>query len=187
MILIDIPKQNKYKKAFTLIELLVVIAIIGLLSTIVMIALSSARIKARDAKRISDLREIVTALEEYASDNGQYPIGFGCLNDDCNDSSAPTGSLLVLVPKYLTKIPEDPNMIDYSTDAGYAYVSSNGSGYSLVDVQAGRIGPENMKDFASSEIITSICGSVVNGQCTSGTNAVGFGFGVDAGTNPILW
>ena len=55
--------MNKDKKAFTLIELLVVIAIIGLLSTLSIIALNSARAKARDAKRISDVKQMQVALE----------------------------------------------------------------------------------------------------------------------------
>ena len=63
----------KDKKAFTLIELLVVIAIIGLLSTLSIIALNSARAKARDAKRISDVKSIQVALEMYYNDMGDYP------------------------------------------------------------------------------------------------------------------
>ena len=60
-------------KGFTLIELLVVIAIIGVLATIVTSSLSSARIKAQDAKRIATMRNLETALEFYYADNGDYP------------------------------------------------------------------------------------------------------------------
>jgi len=48
---------------FTLIELLVVIAIIGLLSTLAIVSLNGARAKARDAKRISDVRQMASILE----------------------------------------------------------------------------------------------------------------------------
>jgi type II secretion system protein G len=64
-------KNNK--KGFTLIELLVVIAIIGLLSTLSILALNSARARARDAKRIADVKQIQTALEMYYNDTGDYP------------------------------------------------------------------------------------------------------------------
>ncbi len=60
-------------KGFTLIELLVVIAIIGILSSIVITNLNVGRSKARDAKRISVVKQIQTALEFYYDDNGGYP------------------------------------------------------------------------------------------------------------------
>ncbi len=61
------------KKGFTLIELLVVIAIIGLLSTIAVVALNSARTKSRDAKRVADVKQIQTALELAFSETNGYP------------------------------------------------------------------------------------------------------------------
>jgi len=66
--------MNK-KRGFTLVELLVVIAIIGLLSTLAFISLNSARAKARDAKRVSDVRQIQSALELYYNDQStpSYP------------------------------------------------------------------------------------------------------------------
>lgn len=63
----------KASRGFTLIELLVVIAIIGLLSSVVLASLNTARGKARDAKRLSDIHQIQLALELYYSTYGQYP------------------------------------------------------------------------------------------------------------------
>ncbi len=63
------------QKGFTLVELLVVIAIIGLLSTLAVVSVSGIRAKARDAKRLSDVNNIVKALELYASDYDVYPDG----------------------------------------------------------------------------------------------------------------
>lgn len=68
----------KKQKGFTLIELLVVIAIIGLLSTLAMVSLNNARQKAQDARRMSDLKQLSTAMELYYSENGTYPAGGVC-------------------------------------------------------------------------------------------------------------
>ena len=63
------------QKGFTLIELLVVIAIIGLLSTLAVVSLNNARSKSRDAKRVSDIKQVQTALELYYADQNGYPTG----------------------------------------------------------------------------------------------------------------
>lgn len=73
----NLMKQNQ--KGFTLIELLVVIAIIGLLASVVLLALGSARAKSRDAKRVADVRQVVSALELYYNDNNGYPTTMGGL------------------------------------------------------------------------------------------------------------
>ncbi|MBI3305111.1 type II secretion system protein [Candidatus Parcubacteria bacterium] len=66
--------RRRGEAAFTLVELLVVIAIIGLLATIVLVSINSARIRARDIKRLSDLRQIQLALELFADSHNQtYP------------------------------------------------------------------------------------------------------------------
>lgn len=70
------------KKGFTLIELLIVIAIIGVLSSIVMSSLNNARTKARDIKRISEIKQIQTALELFYGQYGQYPVTGGALTWD---------------------------------------------------------------------------------------------------------
>jgi prepilin-type N-terminal cleavage/methylation domain-containing protein len=57
---------------FTLIELLVVIAVIGMLSTVAITSLNTARAKARDTRRKSDLEQILLAFEQYYFDHGTY-------------------------------------------------------------------------------------------------------------------
>jgi prepilin-type N-terminal cleavage/methylation domain-containing protein len=61
------------KKSFTLIEILVVVFIIGLLASLVIVNLNQARAKGRDAKRISDLTTVASALQAYYADNHKYP------------------------------------------------------------------------------------------------------------------
>lgn len=58
---------------FTLIELLVVVAIVGLLASVVLTNLNSARAKTRDANRLSDMRQIQFALELHYDKYGVYP------------------------------------------------------------------------------------------------------------------
>lgn len=99
------------KKGFTLIELLVVIAIIGLLSTLAVVALGSARQKARDAKRVSDLKQVQTALELYYTDKNAYPAGtdlvLGGASAGCLDGVGFKASGCVK-PVYMGLIPKDP-------------------------------------------------------------------------------
>jgi len=59
----------KKQKGFTLIELLVVIGIIGLLATLAVVAFGSAQVKARDTKRVADIRTIVATLATVYQDS----------------------------------------------------------------------------------------------------------------------
>lgn len=67
-------KSRKGERGFTLVELLVVIAIIGVLATLVLLQLGTARARARDTKRIADIAQYRSAIEQYYEDNnGTYP------------------------------------------------------------------------------------------------------------------
>lgn len=104
------------KKGFTLIELLVVVSIIALLSSVVLASLSAARSKARDAKRISDIRQIRNALELYRNDYGSYPT-------DLSSS---------LVQPYIKPLPTDTYGTGTCRPAYcYSYNGTNPSSYHL--------------------------------------------------------
>ncbi len=63
------------KKGFSLIELLVVISIIGVLVAVAVASYTGAQIKARDARRRSDLKSIQAAMEQYYSTTGANSYG----------------------------------------------------------------------------------------------------------------
>lgn len=89
---------NRANKGFTLIELLVVIAIIGILASIVMVSMSGARAKARDAVRQSDIRQIGSAMELYYSDGEAYLT---------------SATLPAAIGTYMTSLPSDPGSNTY--------------------------------------------------------------------------
>lgn len=121
-----------------MIELLVVVAIIGLLSSVVLASLNSARAKTRNTKRRVDLEQVRTALELYANDhNGLYPQStasfyqgvFATFNKcpgGCTYTGA-SGYIPNLAPTYIPVLPQDP----LSSSPGYVY-RSDGTDYMLV-------------------------------------------------------
>ena len=90
----------KKQKGFTLIELLVVIAIIAILSTVVMAGLNSARLKGRDAKRLSDIKQVQAALELYYDTYSGYPsIASGTLGTQLSPTT---------FTQYMNPLPANP-------------------------------------------------------------------------------
>lgn len=112
------------KKGFTLIELLVVIAIIGTLSTLAVVSLGGARVKARDTKRLNDIKQVQNALEMYFNDWEHYPTSTGIiLGDTNNDCLAPGGFVPVATcptdDYYMNGVPKDPiSGMDYTYYGG---------------------------------------------------------------------
>jgi len=108
---------HKDTKGFTLIELLVVIAIIGVLSSVVLASLNTARAKARDAKRLSDIGSLQIALELYYNSNNQYPPVCGAASSGVYVAGWST----LLSSVYMSRMPDDP--INTAGQYGYYYCS----------------------------------------------------------------
>ena len=94
-----VSTRSLRRGGFTLIELLVVIAIIGILASIVMVSLKSAQVKARDAKRIADIKEIQLGLETYYNDHQVYP----------SNIYSSTARPAPFIGTYMSAVPTDPS------------------------------------------------------------------------------
>ncbi len=68
----------KYNKGFTLIEMLIVVAIIAILSGVVLAGVSNFQSRARDTRRIGDMKNIQNYLELYFNKCSRYPGDATC-------------------------------------------------------------------------------------------------------------
>lgn len=128
-------KPKAFSSGFTLIELLVVIIILAALVFIASSTFITTQMKARDAQRKSDLKQIGNALEAFYADYGVYPdsdsqyriVGCGTVG---NESACTEGNEFALTTAtggkttYMVQMPADPR------NGSYIYMS-NGESYQL--------------------------------------------------------
>ncbi len=113
------------QQGFTLFELLIVVGIIGLLTSILIVNYNSSKVKARDAKRISDIKKIQADLALYRDKNGYYPHSAATLTwCDCF-----VDLYQVVTHKPVAPQPPDGNCI--ASENNYLYKSLDGTSYGL--------------------------------------------------------
>jgi prepilin-type N-terminal cleavage/methylation domain-containing protein len=145
-------KQSRSSsKGFTLIELLVVVAIIGLLASIVLSSLNTARQKGRDARRIADLKEIQTSLELFYSDHNGYPVS-------TSQATAATALSALVSGGYMSVVSDDP------LGGGYHYVYIS---------PAAPSGGTYAQKYCIGSILEGTAPSGVTGSCTNGLTLTG--------------
>ncbi|RTK95911.1 MAG: type II secretion system protein [Neisseriaceae bacterium] len=148
-------------RGFTLIELLVVIAIIGILSSVVLSALNTARARGRDAQRLADIHEVRKAIELYYSANGSYPstgslntvyMDPGCIRTPTAPDQITSDWVPGVTPTYIKQLPRDPEPKDRArgtanSAACYMY-ASNGQGYILSAWATVETGPNTTRMYS---------------------------------------
>lgn len=140
------------RKGFTLIELLIVIAILSILSVIGINNFQTARIKAQDIKRKSDLSTVAKSLEAFVNDHHAYPLSDSNGKIICQGSSTVCDwgtSFTDGTTLYTATLPAEE-----LSSLKYIYVST-GTSYTLYARLA------NAQDPAIDATITTSCGTLV--------------------------
>ena len=90
----------KTSKGFTLIELLVVIAIIGILSSVVLASLTTARAKGQDVAVQSEIASLRSQAELYYSSTGNSYVGFCAATTGTGNPAAIMAGINSQVPAF---------------------------------------------------------------------------------------
>lgn len=158
---------SKHSRGFTLIELLVVIAIIGILSSVVLASLNSARTKARDTRRVADLKQVQIALELYFDANGKYPTSLTGLVISGGAAGAS-----------LSALPVDPSGAAMNVTTGYKFAINNATtptgyhlGATLEQTPAQTTLEDADRDFVSSGLTPAWVTDTTNSIPFSGSDA----------------
>ena len=143
------------RQGFTLIELIVVIGIIGLFAGIVLASLNQARVKARDGKRLADIKQLQLSFKLYAESNGSYP------SDSEYDNGVEIGvggTIDTAIAPFQSNPPADPRTDDGNTYR-YWYDSQYNCGGTNTPVLAVRT-----MEHESNANFGEVCGSGSGGQ-----------------------
>jgi len=128
---------KKKKKGFTLIELLVVIAIIGILAGIVLVSLTGARNKGKDARILSDLTQ-TRSIAELIADSETTGYTNLCASGALNTSHSAYGSQLTTLGNDITS-QGGTSLACQASSTHYCVSVTNASGKTVCISDAGAV------------------------------------------------
>ncbi len=167
--------MKQSKSGFTIVEILIVLVVIGILASIVIVSYSQVQARARDARRKTDISNMIKALEIYYSDNGSYPLASGT-NSSINaywytSDTTSWDTFRTALSGAIDIFPTDPSNVSGnvlspgSTSYNYAYYGNGGSycnahpGQMYIIVYRYEVSPQE---------------SSIDGNCTSNNLGAGY-------------
>jgi general secretion pathway protein G len=133
---------HKKMNGFSLIEILVVISIIGFLATMAAYALNIARMKARNASRLSDINQVQKAIDLYYDNNGHYPqVSYASTNDENCGEDGKWCDLETELESYISRLPRDPSGLQ--NNFRYYYDSNSEDDYQSYGLMTSLEGSNN--------------------------------------------
>ena len=176
----------KNKKGFTLIELLVVIAIIGLLASLALVALGGAQKKARNSKRMADIRTLQSAIELCINEGGRVPTDpadWGGLADAvCAEAPATSPTVGQFLAS--TAVPTPPQSCTaWATGDCYAYCAQPANSIYLLAART-----EGSDDISGDNDTNTLyaAGECMNSNDNPNAGALLAAFCDDGGTNSMF-
>jgi prepilin-type N-terminal cleavage/methylation domain-containing protein len=189
------PLNSKFKKqksGFTLLEILLVVGIIAILAGIVIVAINPSKQIAtvRNTQRLSDIKQINSALQQYYITNGSYPNSLlGDLTEICDTGALASSSIAVdgtscdglinlsttLVPTYLAAIPKDP-LATTTAYTGYQVIKGQTSGLISLNAEHSELGQTIVLGKEAGVVADYTCGDPTSADCWSiGTASKAYG------------
>ncbi len=122
MFLRSVKKKNSMRRGFTLVEIMIVVLILGILTTLAIPNVLRARITAREAVALSNIKKISEAAQMYYNQQSSFPASLTNLSE--------------AVPSYI-----DSNLASGTKDNyNFVYTQVN-EGFTLqANVEAGGVG-----------------------------------------------